>query len=168
MIAGEAKRESARQGPQPLSPGGRAGGDAGLLGARAGAPRLGLESIYEGYLHYGRPRLFAPADSDTAILLGDYLYAHGLVRVAAHGQVTVVADLAEPPRSAPSFMRRSGRETAPRGLNSRTPRIGRRQVETDEPRQASRPTRRRCRRSPSSRPVPRRSRAPWHFTPSAH
>ena len=56
---------------------------------------LGLESIYEGYLlHYGRPRLFAPADSDTAILLGDYLYAHGLVRVAAHGEVEVVADLA--------------------------------------------------------------------------
>jgi len=57
---------------------------------------LGLESIYEGYLlHYGRPRLFAPADPDTAILLGDYLYAHGLVRVAAHGEVAVVADLAE-------------------------------------------------------------------------
>jgi hypothetical protein len=57
---------------------------------------LGLESIYEGYLlHYGRPRLFAPADSDTAILLGDYLYAHGLVRVASHGEVGVVADLAE-------------------------------------------------------------------------
>jgi hypothetical protein len=57
---------------------------------------LGLESIYEGYLlHYGRPRLFAPADADTAILLGDYLYAHGLVRVAAHGEVAVVADLAQ-------------------------------------------------------------------------
>jgi hypothetical protein len=57
---------------------------------------LGLESIYEGYLlHYGRPRLFAPDDSDTAILMGDYLYAHGLVRVAAQGDVTVVADLAE-------------------------------------------------------------------------
>jgi hypothetical protein len=57
---------------------------------------LGLESIYEGYLlHYGRPRLFAPPDSDTAILLGDYLYAHGLVRVAADGDVTVVADRAE-------------------------------------------------------------------------
>jgi hypothetical protein len=56
---------------------------------------LGLESIYEGYLlHYGRPRLFAPEDSDTAVLLGDYLYAHGLVRVASHGEVTVVADLA--------------------------------------------------------------------------
>ena len=45
-----------------------------------GEPRyaLGLETIYEGYLvHYGRPRLFAPADDDTALLLGDYLYAHG-------------------------------------------------------------------------------------------
>jgi hypothetical protein len=57
---------------------------------------LGLESIYEGYLlHYGRPRLFGPADADTAILLGDYLYAHGLVRVAEHGEVGVVSDLAE-------------------------------------------------------------------------
>lgn len=57
---------------------------------------VGLESIYEGYLlHYGRPRLFAPADRDTAVLLGDYLYAHGLVRIAAHGEVDVVADLAE-------------------------------------------------------------------------
>ena len=57
---------------------------------------LGVETIYEGYiLHYGRPRLFAPADRDTSILLGDYLYAHGLVRVAAQGDVGVVADLAE-------------------------------------------------------------------------
>jgi hypothetical protein len=57
---------------------------------------VGLESIYEGYLlHYGRSRLFAPADRDTAVLLGDYLYAHGLVRIAAHGEVDVVADLAE-------------------------------------------------------------------------
>ncbi len=57
---------------------------------------LGLETIYEGYLlHYGRPRLFAPADRDTGLLLGDYLYAHGLVRVAAFGEVAAVADLAE-------------------------------------------------------------------------
>ena len=55
----------------------------------------GIETIYEGYLaHYGRPRLFAPADPDTAVLLGDYLYAHGLVRVAALGDVGAVADLA--------------------------------------------------------------------------
>jgi hypothetical protein len=56
---------------------------------------LGLETIYEGYLlHYGRPRLFVPADADTALLLGDYLYAHGLVRVAEAGTVQAVADLA--------------------------------------------------------------------------
>ncbi len=57
---------------------------------------LGLETIYEGYLvHYGQSRLFAPADADTALLLGDYLYAHGLVRIAAGGNVAAVADLAE-------------------------------------------------------------------------
>jgi hypothetical protein len=57
---------------------------------------LGVETIYEGYLlHYGRPRLFAPADPDTALLLGDYLYAHGLVRIAATGNVEAVHDLAE-------------------------------------------------------------------------
>jgi hypothetical protein len=55
---------------------------------------VGLETIYEGYLvHYGEPRLFEPPDDDLALLLGDYLYAHGLVHVA--GAVGVVADLAE-------------------------------------------------------------------------
>jgi hypothetical protein len=58
--------------------------------------RLGLETIYEGYLlHYGRPRLFEPSDGDTALLLGDYLYAHGLVRIAEQHVVQAVADLAE-------------------------------------------------------------------------
>ena len=57
---------------------------------------LGLETVYEGYLvHYGRSRLFAQRDIDTSLLLGDYLYAHGLVRVAATGNVSAVADLAE-------------------------------------------------------------------------
>jgi hypothetical protein len=57
---------------------------------------LGLETIYEGYLaHYGEPRLFEAADSDSALLLGDYLYAHGLVRVSDVGGVEAVADLAE-------------------------------------------------------------------------
>jgi hypothetical protein len=57
---------------------------------------LGIETIYEGYLlHYGRPRLFAPQDGDTALLLGDYLYAHGLVRIEDVGTVDAVNDLAE-------------------------------------------------------------------------
>ena len=57
---------------------------------------LGLETIYEGYLvHYGHPRLFAPADDETALLLGDYLYAHGLVRIAATGELDAVVALAE-------------------------------------------------------------------------
>ena len=62
------------------------------------SPRLalGVETIYEGYLaHYGRSRLFAPVDDDVALLLGDYLYAHGLVRVAETGDVAAVSDLAE-------------------------------------------------------------------------
>ena len=57
---------------------------------------LGIETIYEGYLlHYGRPRLFTPEDDDTALLLGDYLYAHGLVRIERVGSVEAVDDLAE-------------------------------------------------------------------------
>ncbi|HEX3456156.1 MAG TPA: hypothetical protein VHS03_16155 [Gaiellaceae bacterium] len=57
---------------------------------------LGLETIYEGYLlHYGRPRLFTPSDQDNALLLGDYLYAHGLVRIASFHEVGAVSDLAE-------------------------------------------------------------------------
>jgi hypothetical protein len=57
---------------------------------------LAIETIYEGYLvHYGRPRLFAPRDGDTELLLGDYLYAHGLVRVAELGDVDAVRVLAE-------------------------------------------------------------------------
>jgi hypothetical protein len=56
---------------------------------------LGLETIYEGYLvHYGTARLFAPEDPDVALLLGDYLYAHGLVRIAELGDVEAIRELA--------------------------------------------------------------------------
>jgi hypothetical protein len=57
---------------------------------------LGLETIYEGYLvHYGRPRLHEPEDGNTALVLGDYLYAQGLARIAGLGHVDAVSDLAE-------------------------------------------------------------------------
>jgi hypothetical protein len=56
---------------------------------------LGLETVYEAYLvHYGRPRLFDAPDADEAVLLGDYLYAHGLVRIAEAGGVDAVRVMA--------------------------------------------------------------------------
>ena len=71
---------------------------------------LGLETIYEGYLvHYGRPRLFRTLDEDEALLLGDYLYAHGLVRIASLGEVDVVAALAELIARC-SYLRAEGRD----------------------------------------------------------
>jgi hypothetical protein len=57
---------------------------------------LGLETIYEGYaVHYGRPRSFRAQDGDASLVLGDYLYAQGLARIAALGEGEAVADLAE-------------------------------------------------------------------------
>jgi hypothetical protein len=57
---------------------------------------LGLETIYEGYLvHYGSARAYEPADGDAALVLGDYLYAQGLARIASLGDVEAVSDLAE-------------------------------------------------------------------------
>ena len=94
-IAREARRESSLWGDALVPP--EARDETPVFSPLAGSSfALGLESIYEGYLlHYGRSRLFAPPDRDTAILLGDYLYAHGLVRVAALGDVDAVARLAE-------------------------------------------------------------------------
>ena len=94
-IAGEAAAESALWG-EALLPAENQRREQ--VFSALGQPRhvLGLETIYEGYLvHYGRPRLFAPPDADAALLLGDYLYAHGLVRIAASGDVAAIADLAE-------------------------------------------------------------------------
>jgi hypothetical protein len=57
---------------------------------------VGLETIYEAYLvHYGSPRLFDPGGEGERVLLGDYLYAHGLVRIAEAGGVHAVAAMAE-------------------------------------------------------------------------
>jgi hypothetical protein len=82
---GDALRPAAERRPEPVF---------SALAAEQFA--LGLETIYEGYLvHYGEPRLFEPADADTALLLGDYLYAHGLVHVAGLHDVAAVADLSE-------------------------------------------------------------------------
>jgi hypothetical protein len=83
--------------------------DGGLLaGALTGEPpgeaieaaepeyALLLEAIREGaLLHYGRGRVVAPEDPDLALLGGDRLYAIGLDRLAALGDVEAVAQLAD-------------------------------------------------------------------------
>jgi hypothetical protein len=92
-LAAEAAAESPLWGEQLRAAPER----VGVFGPLAPEPfALGLETIYEGYLvHYGRPRLFDPVDGETALLLGDYLYAHGLVRIAATGELDAVVALAE-------------------------------------------------------------------------
>jgi len=55
-----------------------------------------LETVYEGYLlHYGRPRVFAGMEPDLALLGGDALYALGLARLAAAGDLPAVEELAD-------------------------------------------------------------------------
>lgn len=55
-----------------------------------------VEAVREGYLlHYGRPRLLRGHDEDLALLAGDYLYALGIERLAALGDVAAVAVLGE-------------------------------------------------------------------------
>jgi hypothetical protein len=55
-----------------------------------------LEMILEGYrLHYDQPLVVQPGDPDLALLLGDQLYALGLARLAALGDLDAVAELAD-------------------------------------------------------------------------
>jgi hypothetical protein len=75
----------------------------GLLaaaGPRTAAARgdyaLLVESIREGYLlHYGSPRVVDASDRDLALLAGDYLYARGLERLAALGDLDAVRELSD-------------------------------------------------------------------------
>ncbi len=55
-----------------------------------------LEAVREGYLlHYAEPRLLNGHDEDLALLAGDYLYALGIERLAASGDVAAVRILAD-------------------------------------------------------------------------
>jgi hypothetical protein len=55
-----------------------------------------LEAVYEGYLlHYAEPRAFQGMDDDMRLLAGDSLYALGLERLAATGDLEAVAELAD-------------------------------------------------------------------------
>jgi hypothetical protein len=64
--------------------------------ADSGAYALLTEAIREGYLlHYAQPRILAGLDSDLALLAGDYLYALGLERLAALGDLEAVRELSD-------------------------------------------------------------------------
>lgn len=55
-----------------------------------------VEAIREGeLLHYGAPRLFPAIEPDLALLAGDRLYALGLARLAALGDLDAVAELSD-------------------------------------------------------------------------
>jgi hypothetical protein len=55
-----------------------------------------VESICEGYLlHYWQGRLLQPKDADLRLLAGDFLYAFGLSRLAALGDLDAVSELAD-------------------------------------------------------------------------
>jgi hypothetical protein len=55
-----------------------------------------FESVREGFLlHYGVPRLLEADDPDLALLAGDHLYALGLRRLTALGDLDAVRELAD-------------------------------------------------------------------------
>jgi hypothetical protein len=55
-----------------------------------------LEAVYEGYLlHYESPRAFQGMDADLRLLAGDSLYALGLERLAAAGDIDAVRELSD-------------------------------------------------------------------------
>ena len=57
---------------------------------------LVIEAVREGYLlHYGEPRLMSREDDDLALLAGDRLYALGLERLAAAGDLAAVSALSD-------------------------------------------------------------------------
>jgi hypothetical protein len=75
---------------------------AGLAAAGPRAARhpeeieLAVAAVHEGYsLHYGHPRAMAIDDPDLALLAGDRLYALGLERLAAIGDLAAIAELAD-------------------------------------------------------------------------
>ena len=108
-LDGRAREETAAGAIDRAASAGAAVSDDGGVGApaqlAAAGPRaegsradyeLLIEAIYEGYLlHYGAPRVALAADRDLALLAGDRLYALGLVRLIALGDVAAVLELAD-------------------------------------------------------------------------
>jgi hypothetical protein len=91
---------AALDGAPAVPPGAPARGALAAAGPRAEGRRddvaFVVEAIREGYLlHYGRGRLLREDDRDLLLLAGDHLYALGLERLAALGDLDAVAELAD-------------------------------------------------------------------------
>ena len=95
-----------RDGENVITPYVRDTEEGAVLGALAASgPRAAaapdeytvlVEAIREGYLlHYEEPRLIEGADGDLRLLAGDYLYALGLEKLAAKGDLDAVRELAD-------------------------------------------------------------------------
>jgi hypothetical protein len=88
---------------RPLEPADAAGERALLAGAGsrvAAAHRedveIAVSAVDEGYrLHYAEPRALRIDDPDLRLLAGDRMYALGLARLAAIGDLTAIAELAD-------------------------------------------------------------------------
>jgi hypothetical protein len=82
-----------------------AGGDPAFGAFAAAGPRsegrredvaFVVEAVREGYLlHYATGRLLREDDADLLLLAGDHLYALGLARLAALGDLDAVTELAD-------------------------------------------------------------------------
>ncbi|CAN5520246.1 hypothetical protein BH20ACT15_BH20ACT15_10050 [soil metagenome] len=100
QLAAELRREEAIEphvGDSSASPALGALAAAGPRAAEApGDYELLFESIREGYLlHYGESRLLDGAEPDLRLRAGDYLYALGLERLAARGDLVAVRELGD-------------------------------------------------------------------------
>jgi len=88
LLVAQAPVEASR--PAALAAGGP------RLDGRAKEYELLIEAIYEGYLlHYRSPRVIRPPEQDLGLLAGDRLYALGLARLVALGDIEAVAELAD-------------------------------------------------------------------------
>ena len=89
VVVADGRRRTEPGPPQIAASGPRAAG-------REAEYELLLEMIFEGsLLHYGAARVVQTDDPDLALLLGDQLYALGLVRLAALGDLEAVDVLAD-------------------------------------------------------------------------
>jgi hypothetical protein len=96
MLAAAAERGAARDGRPWASGPAQIAAEGPRAAGREPEYELLIEMIFEGaLLHYGEPRLVRADDPDLALLLGDQLYALGLSRLAALGDLDAIAELAD-------------------------------------------------------------------------